>query len=72
MTSREFWRMVGRTWDQAAALDLRQTFGIDVFDPATHDRPWWWLRMHIMGLLDGSTRLLHLMMKMTTPREDEA
>jgi len=35
-------------------LDLTDV-GIDV--ELSWDRPWWWLRAHILGLLDKPTRL---------------
>jgi hypothetical protein len=43
------------TWDTVTMPDLAETFGIDVEE--SWDRPWWWLRSHILALLDTKSRL---------------
>lgn len=58
---RTFWRTALEHWDDVTAVDLHQTFGIDVLDGITAGRPWWWLRARIIALLDDpSTRLFHM------------
>jgi len=49
------------TWDQVVMLDLTD-IGIDV--EQSWDRPWWWLRAHILGLLDKNTRLSRTVQKL--------
>jgi hypothetical protein len=46
------WEIVSEEWDSVTANDLHQFFGIDVGDESTLDRPWWWLRSRIEGILD--------------------
>lgn len=60
MTTTELWREVMESWDSVTAVDLHQHYGIDVLDPGVPERPWWWLRDRIMGLLDIPTSRLAL------------
>lgn len=44
--------------------DLSEYFGIDAYDLDAIDRPWRWLRMHILALLDNpATRLARALQK---------
>lgn len=51
------WRWVLTEWDGKLLADLRQHYQIDLLDPDTLHRPWWWLRAHILGLFDIDSRL---------------
>jgi hypothetical protein len=65
LTVRQFWGVVFRTWDDVTAVDLHETYGIDQLDPTLPERPWWWLRRRIFGLLDRDSRLTRTIQKET-------
>jgi hypothetical protein len=51
-------------WDTATCVDLHDTYGIDLFELPLADRPWWWWRARILGLLRVPTsRILHHLTK---------
>ena len=58
------WCTVFTEWDRWTLPDLREYFTIDAYDLAAIDRPWRWLRAHIIALLDNpNTRLARALQK---------
>lgn len=57
MTQRDLWRVVFTRWDDVVSLDLHERFHLDTESASFGDRPWWWARARILGLLDFDTRL---------------
>lgn len=39
-------------WDTAVSNDLHEVYGIDSYAIPLADRPWWWWRSRLYGLLD--------------------
>ena len=52
-----------QNWDAAACVDLHQVYGIDTYDLPLADRPWWWWRARLIGLLYVPTSRIALYLK---------
>lgn len=52
-----------QNWDTAACVDLHQVYGIDTYELPLADRPWWWWRARLIGLLYVPTSRIALYLK---------